>query len=227
MASPRVAKLAGTVLWSDGSLFQGFAVIGLIVPTLSGVSWPELSLEPNSPRERIPLWSTIPIKNGVFNQALGLWFTDDINPPNTKYAIWYYDSSNVQIAGPVDSSDFFTVTADPTTPPMYSLVAPTAGVAIPDPGEGSVPGGLSYISLFVDAETPIGSITSTNGINGNGVFTLLYAPDPVSSLRLIRNGVSQLAGGVDFTLSGNTITYVSGRKPVVGDWHIAYYRRSL
>lgn len=134
-ASPRVGKLTGTITWSDGSSFNGFAVVGLVLPTSSGTAWPELTLEPGSPRQRLPLWSTIPIINGAFNQQLGLWFNEDINPPNTKYIIYYYDTSlkTPAVGVPSGIGDAFTVTADPTTPPTYTLTAPIAGTAVPTP----------------------------------------------------------------------------------------------
>jgi len=135
MPSPRTAKLSGTITWSDGSLFNGFGVVGVVLPTSASILWPELTIEPNEPRQRLPLWYTIPIKDGVFNQQLGVWFTDDINPPNTKYAIYYYDSSQKRVGSPASPSDFFTVTADPTAPPAYTLTVPTAGTTIPTPGD--------------------------------------------------------------------------------------------
>lgn len=56
---------------------------------------------------------------------------------------------------------------------------------------------------FVDNETPVGVI---NGVNQ--VFTLSQIPNPTSSLYLFLNGVLQ-TNGVDYTLSGLTITYTT------------------
>lgn len=134
MSTPRTAKLSGTIQWSDGSNFNGFGVVGLVFPTSGGAAWPELSIEPNSPRQRIPQWAVIPIVDGAFNNQVGLWFNADIDPPNTKYAIFYYDSSNKLVGQPSSSSDFFQVTADPVAPPTYTLTVPTAGTSVPDPG---------------------------------------------------------------------------------------------
>jgi len=130
---PQSAKLNGVITWSDGSLFNGFAVIGLILPTSSGVAWPELTIEPNDLKQRLPLWSTIPIKDGSFNQALGLWFNTAINPPNSKYALWLYDLSGKQVLAPASSGDFFTVMTNPHTISVSSLTVPTAGTVIPNP----------------------------------------------------------------------------------------------
>jgi hypothetical protein len=69
---------------------------------------------------------------------------------------------------------------------------------------------------FVDAEVPSGS---ANGLNT--AFTLAHSPNPASSLQLFLNGVKQKAG-VDFTLSGSSITYTVA--PANGGVLEAYYR---
>jgi len=71
---------------------------------------------------------------------------------------------------------------------------------------------------FADGEIPAGAL---NG--ANAVYTLANAPNPGSSLQLFRNGVLQKYG-LDFNLSGNTITFLSGAFPQPGDMLIASYR---
>ncbi len=71
---------------------------------------------------------------------------------------------------------------------------------------------------FVDAETPAGLLNGTNA-----VFTLANAPSPASSLELYRNGLL-LRQGLDYTLEGNVITFVSGAIPQPGDVLTASYR---
>lgn len=71
---------------------------------------------------------------------------------------------------------------------------------------------------FVDAETPGGTINGTNA-----AFTLANAPSPASSLKLFRNGLEQTSG-VDYTLSGSTLNFLSGAIPATGDLLQAYYR---
>jgi hypothetical protein len=66
-------------------------------------------------------------------------------------------------------------------------------------------------------ETPSGSINGTNVS-----FTLAHAPSPVNALKLYLNGY-QLVYGVDFTLSGTTITVVN-TVPKAGDTIIADYK---
>lgn len=70
---------------------------------------------------------------------------------------------------------------------------------------------------FADAETPSGTVDGFNK-----VFTLAHSPSPAGSLELFNNGVLQHAGGADYTLSGNTITFVLA--PVLGATLLAWYR---
>jgi len=81
----------------------------------------------------------------------------------------------------------------------------------------SIEGGGGGGPAFSDAETPGGAI---NGVNVT--FTLAVAPSPGVSLLLFLNGVLQTPGGVDYTLSGSTITYASA--PPTGSKLIAWYR---
>ncbi|HEX7360971.1 MAG TPA: hypothetical protein VF283_10815 [Bryobacteraceae bacterium] len=84
-----------------------------------------------------------------------------------------------------------------------------------------VTGGSSGGSAeFVDAETPAGTPNGTTT-----VFTLTKAPAPAASLELYRNGVLQRQG-VDYTLSGNTVTFVNASIPQTNDLLQAFYRNS-
>ncbi len=78
--------------------------------------------------------------------------------------------------------------------------------------------GESNAGDFVDMETPTGLVNGTNL-----VFTLAGSPNPAASLALYRNGI-RLSSGVDYTLSGSTITFLSGAQPVAGDILRANYR---
>ncbi len=78
--------------------------------------------------------------------------------------------------------------------------------------------GSVHVPVFQDAETPAGTIDGSNA-----VFTLAAAPNPGGSLELVKNGVMQKAG-VDYTVSGNTITFTSGAIPQAGDALLAWYR---
>lgn len=71
---------------------------------------------------------------------------------------------------------------------------------------------------FADEETPTGTI---NGVNTS--FTLANAPNPAASLLLILNGLV-LQQGSDYSLSGNTITFLGAALPQTGDTLLAFYR---
>ncbi|MEO8049744.1 MAG: hypothetical protein ABI833_04945 [Acidobacteriota bacterium] len=79
-------------------------------------------------------------------------------------------------------------------------------------------GGGGIQPLFLDAEPPGGAINGTNA-----AFTLSFAPSPIGSLILFRNGLLQVAS-FDYALSGNAVTFFSGSIPQAGDQLLASYR---
>lgn len=70
---------------------------------------------------------------------------------------------------------------------------------------------------FADAEVPTGTVNGSTT-----AFTLAQTPNPAASLVLVLNGITQTAGGTDYTLATNTITYVAA--PPTGSIHEAWYR---
>jgi hypothetical protein len=96
------------------------------------------------------------------------------------------------------------------------------GAAVGDPGECVYVDGTTgpcggAASQFFDAESPGGIVDGSNK-----TFTLLNPPSG-SSLSLYRNGL-YMSANFDYTLSGNTITFVTGGLPQPGDQLIANYR---
>ena len=73
-------------------------------------------------------------------------------------------------------------------------------------------------SNFVDSETPGGTVNGTNTS-----FTLANMPSPSTSLALYRNGLLQ-SPGVDYTLSGLALTFLSVSTPQAGDILRVAYR---
>jgi len=71
---------------------------------------------------------------------------------------------------------------------------------------------------FTDGQVPAGAI---NGSNAS--FTLNAVPSPPSSLYLYRNGMLQQQGS-DYTLSGNSIQFMTASTPQPGDVLLASYR---
>lgn len=71
---------------------------------------------------------------------------------------------------------------------------------------------------LVNADTVAGT---ANG--ANATFTLTQTPSPVASLQLFRNGILE-SNGVDYTISGNTVTFASGSIPQSTDTMTAFYQ---
>ncbi len=71
---------------------------------------------------------------------------------------------------------------------------------------------------FIDSEVPSGV---RNGVNTT--FALANTPSPASSLTVYRNGLAQ-ASGVDYTLSGSVLTFLSVSVPLATDTLQAFYR---
>jgi hypothetical protein len=86
-------------------------------------------------------------------------------------------------------------------------------------GDGSL-GPCGTNPLFVDLETMNGTMNGSNA-----AFTLARAPSPATSLLLFRNGLLQTAG-VDYTLSGSSVSFLPGSVPQPGDMIQASYRVS-
>lgn len=80
-------------------------------------------------------------------------------------------------------------------------------------------GGSGIGPVFVDAEMPTGAVDGSNN-----VFTLSGSPSPTVSLQVFRNGILQRTG-VDYSLTGATVTFLSGAIPQSGDVVQTYYRK--
>jgi hypothetical protein len=71
---------------------------------------------------------------------------------------------------------------------------------------------------FSDGEVPGGTVDGANT-----TFTLANPPTPATSLVLFRNGIGQQPG-VDYTLTGSSIQFLTGAVPQPGDALLAWYR---
>jgi len=136
--------------------------------------------------------------------------------------------------GPVAESDVVGLIADLGARPVKASSLAAGRVAYVD-GLGlldSVDGNASDC-VHVDGSTgPCGS-GATSFVDGdsftgivdgaNGTFALSGTPAPAGSLAVYRNGILQKAGQ-DFSLSGNTVTFVAASVPQPGDTLLASYR---
>lgn len=117
------------------------------------------------------------------------------------------------VTGPASSTIVTAVRGLPFAPS-----APIEGqVFVWDSYQGSmVPRTIN--GAYADGEVPAGVIDGANR-----QFSLSHSPQPAASLLLYRNGILQRAG-VDYTLSGQQITFCEVCTPVPGDILQAYYR---
>jgi len=121
-----------------------------------------------------------------------------------------------QIVAPTTTAIMVSVPGKGWTPAQLdpSLVLDTTTVP---PTLRAVPG--SPGPTFVDSVTPTGTVDGTNT-----VFTLPSIPNPAASLCLNVNGLTYRTG-VDFNLSGATVTFLTPSTPPSGSVLVASYRK--
>lgn len=134
MSNPRTGKFDQnvTVSWSDGTLFTGYAYVGIIKPTYGAnddalyMTVRNFGSAPSRVPDRIP----VPIVEGKYNNSLALFYNADLVPPGSVYAMELFDSTKRLVSS---QSSNFTVTTDPFTPPVITPTAPTTGTSFPAP----------------------------------------------------------------------------------------------
>jgi hypothetical protein len=132
MAAVRRAKLTGTVNWSDGSPFNGYAWIS-INPPIGSTTWPSISLGDTLVKQEVPPVFPIPIRNGQYADTARLFYTADMVPPNSRYAAYFSDLSRKRVDS--GTPTLFTITSDPhtLTPPTLTLpTTPVTPSVVPD-----------------------------------------------------------------------------------------------
>ena len=87
-----------------------------------------------------------------------------------------------------------------------------------DGTSGPCGSGGGVLPLFSDGEVPAGAVNGSNA-----TFTLNFAPSPVGSLELYRNGLI-MKQGADYNLTGSTISFFLASTPQTGDLLLANYR---
>jgi hypothetical protein len=128
------------------------------------------------------------------------------NTPSPATSLDLYRNGLVQTAG-VD----FTIAGSTIT--FLQVATPQTGDLLQAYYRAA---GVGPAAAFKDDESPAGAL---NGVNTT--FTLSFAPNPVLSLRLYKNGLL-LKPGADYLLSGATITFAS--TPQATDVIVSYYR---
>ncbi|MEN6536829.1 MAG: hypothetical protein ABFD89_24450 [Bryobacteraceae bacterium] len=133
--APKKAQLTSSrISWSSGEYFDGHLVLGLAcpVPTSGAISY--VLSDNASPSARIPTWIRIPVVEGELSTEARVLNNADLEPPNSRYAAFWYDLAGRRVAGP---SALFEVSGDsyaidaivPTlTSPVVSTSAPVPEV---------------------------------------------------------------------------------------------------
>jgi hypothetical protein len=145
-------------------------------------------------------------------------------------------SSLTSGSGPVHETDVVGLVADlnsrPTEGPGYATgrvmvsnvigeleaVSGNLSDCVHVDGSSGPCGSGTTVPGYVDGEAPGGVVDGANAS-----FTLGGQPSPSGSLVLSLNGVQQKAG-MDYSLSGSTITFVAAATPQPGDTLLASYR---
>lgn len=196
---------AASINWQSGTPFNGWLLLIISPPTLSGVAFPFVSLRDSSPKLKVPVRVRIPIREGVLDQTAKVFQSSSLVPTNAVYSAWWYDDNGILIA---TGATLFTITTDPYTIAVPTLTDPLAAVTPPTPE--SVPSTL--VNTIVYNAPTFEALTGTqNGVNL--VFTISHAGTMVF---ITRNG-AVLTPGVDFNQSGTTITFTSGNAPLADD----------
>ena len=201
MASSAVVQSTADIAWSDGSKFNGYALVMIVLPELGTGNYPEAALAAEFPKINIPVRFQIPIRDGVYRVDTKLLFNTGIEPPATKYVAYFLDINDAVIAGP---TSLFTVTADPHTLDSSTLTIPTAETDVPTISDvsdavtaGTILNSFGMVPVF-------GSPTGTKD-GANVTFTLVTDPLANGKVVLFWNGIV-LAEGGGFSRVGTTLT---------------------
>jgi hypothetical protein len=204
-AQPVLTRIQDVVYLADGKRFNGLAII----------DWRSFSTNNGAIIGQNS--KVVRITDGILQAQLA---------PTTNSNTTYY-SVKFSSGGRVLFSEIWAVPPSSSVLKLADIRAvllPGGFVSAPTAGGGNSGGGLigeNGTGAFVDLETPVGLINGSNL-----VFTLAASPEPGNSLELFRNGL-RLSPSVDYTISSNTITFVTGAQPQIGDVLRATYRTGV
>ena len=162
------------VTWSDGSLFSGYLLLGLALPTDSlGAQWAEVNLYGTS--QILPKWTVIPIVEGTVDSNTSIFPNTQLDPPRTKYAIYWYDNTWKLVypfpSGTLPSLVTITGATYTITPP--TLTAPTYATSDLTPAPQIIPDDTADPMTYA---IPVEVFLSGTADGANTVFTLPVQP---------------------------------------------------
>jgi hypothetical protein len=144
------------------------------------------------------------VSNGQI--AIDLEPNDTATPSNTFYVVQYFPRR-----GQAWSEQW--IVPDSATPlKVYEVRVLSSG------GLWPVSPPQQQAFSFADSEVPVGTVDGSNH-----TFVLSFQPSPATSLILTRNGLV-MKRGLDFNLSGKTVTFIAEQTPQIGDILLAWYR---
>ena len=131
---PPKAILSGTAAWTDGTPFDGYLHLGLVLPQNSDGQWPTVTLAGLPSPQRLPIWTVVPIVGGIYDNQTKVWQNKGMTPPGTQYVAYWYDLSRRRLFPPTGTSPTpFSINSTAFTMPTPTLTAPTSGtVPVPD-----------------------------------------------------------------------------------------------
>jgi hypothetical protein len=195
----------------------------------------QVQLVPNATATPPANLYTVNYQSGGYQQFTENWTVPVSTTPLTVSAV-RTGNTNPGTGGPgnvttLPESGIIGLQADLAQRPLKGVGFGTNAVAVVDDNGNIVtavgdPGSCVFVDgttgpctgdTFADAETPTGAV---DGVNNS--LTLAFAPLG-SSMMLFRNGL-YLTPNFDYTLAGQSITFVSGGTPQAGDTVTASYR---
>lgn len=128
MAEPRIGKFTAntTITWADGHPFDGYILVGFSHTILVADLFPDIRVRNTGDGEPLPPFYKIPIKEGLADQSVGLFYNEDLIPHTSQYYAWLYTNKHVQATSPGLA---FSVTTATISIPPFSTATPGAGDA--------------------------------------------------------------------------------------------------
>lgn len=169
--------------------------------------------------------TTLGLTLGLYGGVSSYLGTDTVNADRT---ILLTASATNYVECTIASPPVFSVNQSAFTAGrqrLYKIVTTASGI----PAE-SITDYRTMLPAFAFSQPNFADNQKTGaGITGtpNGVlaaFTLSSTPSPAASLMLFTGGLLQRAGGVDYTLAGATVTFVTASLPQTSDILTGFWR---
>lgn len=111
------------VRWADGTLFDGYVWLGIVLPNNPAFKFPWLY---GSWRyQQLPRFIKVPIINGAIDSTTQAFYNSDLNPPGTKYVAYWFSSDGTLITPATGSAVPFIISTPFTTLTVPTLTLPS------------------------------------------------------------------------------------------------------